>query len=65
MNDLIRLNELKKRWHSHNVITGSLHLGDKVAAMSQPIAKAIDYVFNTNVAGCNGCAKRKAFLNKF
>jgi hypothetical protein len=38
-------------------------LGDAVAAVAQPIAKAIDAVAGTNVAGCGGCAKRQAALN--
>lgn len=38
-------------------------LGDVVAAVAQPIAKVIDAVAGTNVAGCGGCAKRQAALN--
>lgn len=39
-------------------------LGDLVATVAQPIAKAIDAVAGTNVAGCGGCAQRRAALNK-
>jgi hypothetical protein len=38
--------------------------GDAVAAVAQPIAKAIDAVLGTNVQGCGGCQQRKAALNK-
>jgi hypothetical protein len=38
-------------------------LGDAVALIAQPIARAIDRVAGTNVAGCGGCAKRRAKLN--
>ena len=38
-------------------------LGDVVAVVAQPIAKVIDAVAGTNVAGCGSCAKRQAALN--
>ena len=38
-------------------------LGDAVAAVAQPIAKAIDRVFNTKVQECGGCKQRQATLN--
>lgn len=39
-------------------------LGDAVAAVAQPIAKAIDAVAGTNVQGCGACKKRQEALNK-
>jgi hypothetical protein len=39
-------------------------LGDLVEKVAQPIAKAIDRVFKTNVQGCGGCRRRKAALNR-
>jgi hypothetical protein len=39
-------------------------LGDVVAAVAQPIARAIDAVVGTKVEKCGGCAKRKESLNK-
>lgn len=38
-------------------------LGDVVHAIAQPIAKIIDRVAGTNIAGCGTCAKRRASLN--
>ena len=41
-------------------------LGDAVAAVAQPIARAIDRVTGTNLAGCGGCTGpggRKEALN--
>ncbi len=39
-------------------------LGDAVHAVANPIAKAIDSVFGTNLASCQGCADRRDALNK-
>lgn len=39
-------------------------LGDLVAKVAQPIAKAIDKVAGTNLKECGGCKKRQAALNK-
>jgi hypothetical protein len=39
-------------------------LGDVVAYVAQPIARAIDRVLKTNVAGCGGCKARQTWLNK-
>ncbi|MBI5770848.1 MAG: hypothetical protein HZA93_23930 [Verrucomicrobia bacterium] len=41
-----------------------LGLGDVVASVAQPIARAIDAVAGTNLKGCGGCAGRKARLNQ-
>ena len=41
-------------------------LGDAVAMVAQPIARAIDSVSGgrTNVAGCGGCKQRREALNR-
>ena len=39
-------------------------LGDAVASVAQPIARAIDRVAGTKIAECGGCKKRRAALNK-
>jgi hypothetical protein len=39
-------------------------LGDLVASIAQPIAKAIDSVARTKIAECGGCKKRQAMLNR-
>ena len=38
-------------------------LGDKVHAIAQPIAGAIDKALGTNIKGCGACAKRREALN--
>lgn len=38
-------------------------LGDVVAAVAQPVAKLIDSVAGTKLAGCQPCAKRQVKLN--
>lgn len=38
-------------------------LGDKVHAVAQPIAGAIDKALGTNIKGCGACAKRREALN--
>ena len=38
-------------------------LGDKVHAIAQPIAKAIDKTVGTNISKCGACAKRREKLN--
>ena len=40
-------------------------LGDAVAVVAQPIARAIDRVAGTNVAGCGGCKQRQDTLNRW
>jgi hypothetical protein len=39
-------------------------LGDMVAAIAQPIARAIDRVAGTKIRNCGGCKKRREALNK-
>jgi len=39
-------------------------LGDLVASVAQPIARAIDTVAGTRVASCGGCKARQAALNR-
>jgi len=38
-------------------------LGDAVAAVSQPIAKAVDAVAGTKLAECGGCKQRRQRMN--
>lgn len=37
--------------------------GDLVAKLAQPIAKRLDKIFKTNIAGCGNCKKRQEKLN--
>jgi len=39
-------------------------VGDIVHKIAQPIAKVIDRIAGTNVAGCGGCAQRREKLNE-
>lgn len=39
-------------------------LGDLVEKVAKPIAKAIDKVVGTDIEHCDGCDKRKDFLNR-
>lgn len=38
-------------------------LGDMVASVAQPIAKALDHVFGTDIQNCGGCKQRQEKLN--
>jgi hypothetical protein len=38
-------------------------LGDKIASIAQPIARVIDKLAGTKIAGCGGCKKMKERLN--
>jgi hypothetical protein len=39
-------------------------LGDAVATVAQPIARAIDAVAGTKIAECGGCSQRRDALNR-
>ena len=39
-------------------------LGDVVAVVAEPIAKVIDAVANTHIAGCAGCVRRRDDWNR-
>jgi len=52
-----------KKWNVYGVCS-NFGLGDAVAAIAQPIARAIDLVAGTNVQGCGACKKRQEALNK-
>jgi hypothetical protein len=39
-------------------------LGDVVALVARPVARAIDAVAGTKLAGCGGCKSRQAKLNR-
>jgi hypothetical protein len=38
-------------------------LGDLVAALAEPIARASDAFIGTHLVGCSSCAERRAALN--
>jgi hypothetical protein len=38
-------------------------LGDRIAAIAQPVAGVIDKMTGTNIMGCGGCNKMKKRLN--
>lgn len=40
-------------------------LGDAVAAVAEPIARALDATLRTKIVGCGGCAKRREKLNEW
>ena len=40
-------------------------LGDLVAVVAEPVAAVSDRVFQTTFKGCSGCAKRRAWLNRY
>ena len=44
--------------------SGIRGLGDVVAAVAQPIAKAFDRVAGTDIEHCAGCEKRREKLNQ-
>jgi len=54
----------KEMMREFSVKSRQFGLGDAVAAIAQPIAKAIDNVAGTNIQGCGGCQQRKEALNK-
>jgi hypothetical protein len=39
-------------------------LGDVVAKVADPIARALDAALGTKLAGCGGCSKRRRALNR-
>jgi len=49
------------RAKQHRKLTG---LGDAVASLAQPIARAIDRIAGTDIEHCASCAKRRATLNR-
>lgn len=52
--------DLDKPIEAHEI----LGLGDAVAMVAQPIARAIDRVAGTNIQGCGGCKQRQEMLNR-
>ena len=52
-----------KKWGVYGICS-NFGLGDAVAAIAQPIARAIDSVAGTNIQQCGGCKKRQEALNK-
>ena len=47
-----------REWHAKR------GLGDVVAAVAQPIAGVIDKVTGTRIQHCEGCRKRRDYLNE-
>lgn len=45
-------------------LTGSRGLGDAVARVAKPIARAVDAMAGTRLAGCRGCGRRQDDWNK-
>jgi hypothetical protein len=58
-------NELLNKYRiTPNNYSGSIKgLGDLVSIPAQAIAKGLDKVFHSNIAGCGGCKKRQEWLN--
>ena len=52
---------LRQKYRHHGKVKG---LGDAVAIIAQPIARAIDAVAGTHIQTCGGCAKRRSALNR-
>jgi len=57
----IDLNLYGEVFHEYRPIRG---LGDLVAGVAQPIAKAIDSIAGTNLQNCGACKARQAALNE-
>ena len=45
------------------IILNDVKFGDKVYAIAQPIAKAIDKTVGTSIGTCSACNKRREKLN--
>jgi len=52
-----------EQWQGPPATQRQVKLGDLVARVAQPIAKAIDAVLGTKVQSCKACAKRREALN--
>ncbi len=52
-----------KKEESEHVTPGPIRVGDAIATVAQPIARGIDWIFGTNVAGCVGCKEMQRNLN--
>lgn len=61
--DLIRVDPIKYRAF-YAKWAPKKGLGDMVAKVAQPIAKAIDAVAGTNIHECSRCKQRQEALNK-
>lgn len=49
---------------AHRAAKPARGLGDLVATLAEPIARASDAVLGTHLVGCQSCAERRAALNK-
>ena len=52
------------RWGQYGDCKKDFGLGDAVASLAQPFARAIDRIVGTKIAECGGCKKRRAALNR-
>lgn len=51
-------------WGQYIVCPEVAGLGDRVAAVAQPIARALDKFLGTDIQHCGSCEKRRQMLNK-
>jgi hypothetical protein len=58
-----RMKNLRSIYPKLRTEAPTMGLGDLVAKVAQPIAKAIDAVAGTNLKNCPGCARRRQALN--
>lgn len=58
------MTEPDEQWQASPATERQVKLGDMIAQVAQPIAKAIDAVLGTKVQSCKACAKRREALNK-
>jgi hypothetical protein len=52
------------QWQAPPATQRQVMLGDIVAQVAQPIARALDAVLGTKVQSCKACEKRRKALNK-
>lgn len=55
---------LRSRFSLVNKRRANFGLGDAVAAIANPIARAMDATLGTKIEGCGGCARRREALNQ-
>lgn len=41
-----------------------MKIGDAVAFVAEPVARVIDFLFGTNLEGCDPCAERRRKWNR-
>lgn len=51
--------------HKHNKPKSHrMKIGDAVAVVAEPVARVIDFLFGTNLEGCDPCAARRRRWNR-